>query len=514
MTATTAFSAPRTVSFTETMQGTWCRLDHRDAGSIRFDLIAQIPTPIRPLGTVQGTLTGTVSIDGLVSHGLATGTIEIAPLSHGRIRYQIDVAEADDGRSRDRGDGRGREGDGGRGDRDGDPDGDAGRYRLDGWKTIRWTKPFTTWTTLPVTIFDSEDRVVGTATLRFALGDLPAFLGSAIPRKPRPAAITSLKRFAGETKRRQGATGALLAARRWRGERGRIDVWYDTITDPVTGTGLWLHHELLAPTSGMAPAAHGWVALFLPERAPLWARFGPAPVERGEWFAAGDVLCKPGVRRGRAGSVDWELRCEESAEPLWVFPSLAWRHQLLPGAQVVASPTARFTGQICAGAHVLHLRDAPGASARIYGHGNAERWAWLHADLGCGDILEVVAATARRPPLDHLRVMPLIQLRLGGIDWPSYPMVAARGFHCDIGLPQWTISGRWGHRRLHVTVTQPADRCVTIGYVDPDGTSATCTNTERADAQIVLEHRRGATWHVERSWKLHASAHAEIGTRP
>ena len=48
---------------------------------------------------------------------------------------------------------------------------------------------------------------------------------------------------------------------RWRGQPGRLEVWYSTLTDPTTGTGFWLHTELVAPTSGAA-FLHGWAAAF------------------------------------------------------------------------------------------------------------------------------------------------------------------------------------------------------------------------------------------------------------
>ena len=41
-----------------------------------------------------------------------------------------------------------------------------------------------------------------------------------------------------------------LGPPRWRGQPGRLEVWYLTATDPATGTGLWLHHEVVAPTGG------------------------------------------------------------------------------------------------------------------------------------------------------------------------------------------------------------------------------------------------------------------------
>ena len=52
-----------------------------------------------------------------------------------------------------------------------------------------------------------------------------------------------------------------LGPPRWRGQAGRLEVWYLTATDPRTGTGLWLHHEVVAPTEWrrLGPEAAGRV---------------------------------------------------------------------------------------------------------------------------------------------------------------------------------------------------------------------------------------------------------------
>lgn len=454
--------------FREAMVGTWRRVDGDRALPIRFDVVAVTPTVLRPLGTVTGQLSGTVRVGDLVDEAAVTGTIEVSPVEHRRIRYTLDFADAD-----------------------GSP------HRFDGWKSIDWLHPLATWTTLPGTLTDASGTVIGTATLRFPVRDTPALVRSmrVVRSFPSPAE---------------------LQARRWDGRPGRLEVWYDTITDPVTGTGIWLHHELVAPTAGAggAPFAHGWAAVFAPDRPPRWARFGPEPVGEGRWFAAGAVVSEPGRRSGRAGAIAWELRCEDRSPPLFTFPPVTWRRELLPGAQIVPCPTAAYSGTLDVDGERLVLDRAPGAAARIYGHGSAERWAWVHADLGGGDVLEVVAAVPRRPGLRRLPPLPVVRLRVGGEDWPADPLTAARQLRCRTGLPTWTVAGRVGDRRLEVTVTQPADRCIAVPYADPDGASATCTNTERADATVVLERRVGDRWELERRWELRGTAHAEVGTRP
>src|SRR5262249_16448716 len=124
---------------------------------------------------------------------------------------------------------------------------------------------------------------------------------------------------------------------RWRGQPGRLEVWYSTLTDPDTGTGVWLHHEMVAPANGGAAYTHGWAALFPPEDRPEMARFGPYPWQGPtdpEVFTAGTVGvatrrlagsagCASDVAGGVAGGVSWDLWVDGGGEPLYPFPSWA-----------------------------------------------------------------------------------------------------------------------------------------------------------------------------------------------
>jgi hypothetical protein len=303
----------------------------------------------------------------------------------------------------------------------------------------------------------------------------------------------------------------LAALPRWRGERGRLEVHYLTATDVATGTGLWLHHEVVAPVDGDA-YGHGWLGLFPRDGAASYVRFGPSPVtplDDGTLAKTPDSIITTTSARGRAGDVEWDLHWPVESRPLWTFPQWAWRRNALPAAQVVPIPTTHVTGSVGA------LRyDGPGGLAHIDGHGSAKRWVWLHADLGNGDVLEVVAATARRPLMRNLPPLPLVQLRVGGHDWPRDPLAAAPLLRAHIGDRMFHIRGVVGRRRLDVAVRLTPERCVSVGYVDPDGSTAMCLNSEAADADVHIDQLTARGWVTQWSWTLDGTAHAEIGTRP
>jgi hypothetical protein len=290
------------------------------------------------------------------------------------------------------------------------------------------------------------------------------------------------------------------------------------LSDPEAGAGFWLHNEVVAPTAG-DPYVHGWAAVFMASRAPVVQRFGPEPraLATHSGVPTTEALSfSRSALAGSAGTIEWDLALSKSApsRPLYTFPAWAWRSEALPGAQVLPVATATASGTMWVEGERITLTDrARGNIAHIYGQGNAERWGWLHAELGGGDVLEVVAAVSRRRGLRKLRPLPFLQLRLNGRDWPRDPLPAAFLMRADPRLPSWTVSGTLGRYRIRAEVHIDPSRSVTLEYVDPDGDTATCTNSELCDAEVVLE-RRLATWELVSRWQLDSCAHAEVGTRP
>lgn len=464
-------------AFSEVMAGR-ARMTGRTSASdesvpMILDLDVRLPELLHPFTDAHARLSGRVRVQGLADDPVAVGDLHIAPLARRRVRYRMDFT-ALDGR----------------------------RLHLDGWKSVSLARPLRSMTTLPVTITDQDGAVVAEALLRFDLrGRLwPMLRSLRVLRETAPS------------------DAARELRPRWSGERGRLEVWYTTLTDPRTGTGVWIHHELVAPHDGAAPYLHGWAAVFPPGGPPHLARFGPeewrpGAGEDGVLQAASASLTTSRLD-GRAGDIEWELAVTPGSGPLFTFPRWAWNSGLLPAAQIVPHCGAAFTGSVRHGGELLQLSGAPGAPAHIYGHGNAHRWAWLHADLGGGDVAEIVTAVSTRPGLRRLPPLPFVRLRIDGRDWPQGDtLLAATRLRSRIGLPTWRVWGRVGDHRLRVEVTQPPAETVDVGYTDPDGATAVCHNTERATADIRLERRRNGRWEPYRSWRLDGTAHAEVGLR-
>ncbi len=301
---------------------------------------------------------------------------------------------------------------------------------------------------------------------------------------------------------------ASAAQPRWRGAKGRLEVWYATLSDPVTRAGLWVHCETVAPTVG-SPYAHGWVTWFPAEGPPRTERFGPepvAPTPGTSWFDAAGASIGPHWLTGAARSLAWDLSWEDAAAPLWTFPRLAWERELLPGAQVVLAPTADFTGGLTIDGATRPVEGWRGNVAHIYGHGNAERWCWVHADLGDGNALEAVAAQSHKPGLRKLPPLAFVRFRIDGKDWPAgfLGRGPALRMRTTGGPRHWQPEGRIDGRDVLIRVDQPPQRCVSLRYTDPDGGTCVCTNTEQADVHIDLG---------ERHWSVLGTGHAEVGLR-
>jgi hypothetical protein len=293
---------------------------------------------------------------------------------------------------------------------------------------------------------------------------------------------------------------------RWNGRPGHYEVYYLTLTDPLTGVGVWIRYTMLAPLRGVdgAPTASLWFAAMDPRRGatPTLARKATFPIEsmhaHREPFQLqidAATLSDSGTS-GAIEDVRWDLR--------WAPSEIAYEHvhPILRRARVANTvlvlPHADLAidGSIQIGGEKLELHGAGGGQAHLWGSKHAVCWAWAH----CNDFSTFDGRSAGGEFVDGVSV---IVDRLGRETRPSTPVVGridGRDFHSTsplrvlandstFALTGWRFEAIDGPLKLIGEVDADRGLLAGVTYHDPDGELAYCYNTETATMRLRVYER-------------------------
>ena len=315
----------------------------------------------------------------------------------------------------------------------------------------------------------------------------------------------------------------------WDGRPGHYEVYYLTLTDPVTGVGVWIRYTMVAPLDGAATAALWFLAMdprpghtavvgckeTFPIEA-LSARTDPFEVTVGKARLTSDRMV------GAVDGARWDLRFQPSR--------LAYEHvnpmlrRLGVASTVLVLPQAdlRIDGHLEIGGERLDLDQVHGGQAHLWGTKHARSWAWIHA----GDFRDESGAPAPETVLDGVSVFVR---RLGRDTGPSSPFVGridgedfvstspARVLtnRSRFGLTGWAFEVSDGARRLIGEVDARRDQLAGVTYHDPDGELAYCYNSETATLRLQLLHRtrRVGGWEHRATFVAPGTAHFEYAQR-
>ena len=366
--------------------------------------------------------------------------------------------------------------------------------KFDGWKSIAFLDPLRTWTTLPGTLKDMSGNMIGEVLVKFNFQDTFSFLSSFRLSESVKDEDLFLKRL----------TDEYLSSR-----KGRLEVWYDTFSDDKHG--YWIHHELISSIKGETYST-GWIAIFELGKKPIFERFEDRDILDSKYFKTDSVSLTPIDRIGKTKNIEWDIKVDGKSDPLYTFGRLSWKKEILPASQIVPLPTAKYTGTIKVKGKEFKI-DCTGASARIFGLGNAKRWVWLHADLGDNNVVEVVSAVSKKKYLENLKPLSFVKIRFDGKEYPINSLLCAFFFKTEITDNSFRVSGRFPRLRVDIKVSQPRERCVVVDYLDPDGEAAQCINTEIADVDIRVMKKIKNEWEEVFVKRLEGCGHSEIGIR-
>lgn len=308
---------------------------------------------------------------------------------------------------------------------------------------------------------------------------------------------------------------------RWEGERGHYEVWYLTLTEPLSGCGAWIRYTLLAPLVGEATCSI-WFLAMDPDGIVL-GRKATLPIAslratRDPFsLSVGDCVLEDGGMRGGCEDAAWDLswRGGGTGGASHVHPLLRRTH-IAKTVLTIPQPDIRISGTLAIGGRELRVEGAHGGQAHLWGSKHAARWAWAHCndfDGHPGDWLDGVSVFVPRLGREIGPNTPVVG-RLLGSDFRSISPLRVLRNGSRFGLQGWRLQAAAGDRRLLATVDAPREKLVGVTYTDPDGERAYCYNSEVASMSLQIWDSDGAGgWKLTDTLRSRGRAHYEYAQR-
>jgi hypothetical protein len=307
----------------------------------------------------------------------------------------------------------------------------------------------------------------------------------------------------------------------WDGAPGFYEVWYLTLTDPATGTGLWIRYTMVAPLpeTGDEATCSLWFLAMPTDGAPV-GRKASWPVDRlrvdGNPFTLrlDEARLTGDAAAGAFEDVAWDLRWTPNGRGIgMVHPTVA---RLAKTKFTVPQVDLAIDGEVSFAGRTLPLAGARAGQAHLWGTKHASRWAWLHCnELGeDGAFVEAVSVYVPRFGRELGPSTP-VQARVDGAELDATGPVSLALAESRFALTGWTFAAHRGRRKLVVEVDAPRETLAGVTYHDPDGEKAYCYNTEVATARFNLydRHIGFPQWTLRRSWRADGRAHFEYAQR-
>lgn len=309
------------------------------------------------------------------------------------------------------------------------------------------------------------------------------------------------------------------------------EVWFLTLNNRASQRGFWFRYTLESPISlneHAKPSAALWAASFnrkSPDR-----NFGlkrefainqfAFEGQEGFRLRIGDGQLSPSSAAGRIEngdhSIEWDLT--------YVPCGITYHHisraliRLARPSSFVCSPNldTRFSGRISVDGEHINLEQEPGCQSHLWGRKHVDEWVWVHSNAfenHPGTVFEGLAARPRRagqmlPPIQSL------YLRHRGEEHRFTRLRLAEQWQRRLGMGYWSFSAMNSRVYIEGTAQCRVRDMLQANYLDPDGESLFCVNSEVANLKIRLFRRtHGVRWRHVETIKAYATAHVEHASR-
>jgi hypothetical protein len=321
----------------------------------------------------------------------------------------------------------------------------------------------------------------------------------------------------------------------WKGQAGHYEVYYLTLTDPGSGVGFWIRYTMLAPLAQTGeeascslwfmamdpndPAANVGEKISFPASA-LTAKPDPFELQVDGSTLRDDGMAGSIERDGQnvAWNLSWQPRLPAYGH---VHPALRLA-KLAKTILFLPHPDVEISGDIEMHGRRIHVEEAHGGQAHLWGSKHATRWAWAH----CNDFVGTNGERRSDTFVDGVSVFvprfgrelgpntPVVA-RVAGKDLLSISPLAVQRNPSEFSLESWNFEARSRGHKLKGGVSARKEDLVGVTYHDPDGELAYCYNTEVADMRLELYERnsRREEWSKVDELQSSRRAHFEYAQR-
>ena len=321
-------------------------------------------------------------------------------------------------------------------------------------------------------------------------------------------------------------------ALQWDGRQRHYEVYYLTLTDPVTGVGFWIRYTMVAPLrSTAAPATCALWFLAMdprPGRAGTFGRKATFPLEQlraeTEPFKLSIAEARLTDRNmvGAFEDVSWDLRWSSSGGHYEHVHPLLRRAKLAQTVLVLPHADLSIDGQLTYAGERIAVSGARGGQAHLWGSKHARSWAWVH----CNEFhtlegepvpdtfVDAVSVFVARFGKDVGPNTPVVG-RFNGEDFASTSALRVVGNESVFALTGWRFEATAGRRKVIAEVDAERELLAGVTYHDPDGERAYCYNSEVASMRVHLYERARQVggWRHRQTLVSHGRAHFEYAQR-
>lgn len=287
----------------------------------------------------------------------------------------------------------------------------------------------------------------------------------------------------------------------WRPDRhGLYESNYLKANSPDGRRGLWLKHNILAPSDGRPALLELWCVLFDQDAGPPRALKQTRPMSElriapDQLGIEGDGVCltanrtKTTVDDGGGSSANWDIKLTTLDRALFHLPHAKMYVTKLPKKKLITpSPRLQFDGKLTFDGETVDVDEWIGIRGHNWGTEHAYCYAYGNCNLFDEDdtaLVDMFTAKLKVGPVKTPWLSGGI-LRRDGRQQDFNRLRHSLTRDATVEWPRWAVSLRAKHRTLHAEWSLDPEQTIGLRYLHPDGQLSFCYNTKFANVNLRL----------------------------